>query len=533
MKKLISVLLSIVMVFALAVPVFAVEDASADYPTIYIEGKGNITIYNEDGTPAKNPDSIDIAAYVEEKAGPVLKDFALALTTGDYSKWIASLTELMGYIYDGQTIGGDGQPVSSYTKADEINANPTEKTSNFGLMDYIFKYDWRLNPMDTADKLDAYIEKVLEVTGAEKVNIVARCLGTQPATAYLYKSYNGEYDHEFRVANVVLDTPSVAGYITLGGLFSGRVVMDSDSVDKFVSFYMNNQGIFANSGMNELATVFVSILNRLNAIGYGSDVVAKVINDCGDELISSLGLATYAGYPSYFSMVGDEYYEDAVNTIFYSDELKEEYAGFIEDIEEYNNALGKVDPETGLAGYEVLYLNLKEMGVNTAVFAKYGAMQLPLFEGCEITGDMRGTATELSLGATASNFDSKLSDEYLEEAKANGTDKYISADKQLDASTCLFPETTWFVKNISHDNFPAEVNEIALEFLRSDGKTTVFTSEKACGQFMDYSTGKLEAVSDKNSNVIDDSWGNDWVSILKRFIQSIINSILKIFGIGK
>lgn len=533
MKKLISAILSIVMVLALAVPAFAAVDTSVDYPTIYLEGKGNITIYNEDGTPAKNPDSIDIAAYVEEKAAPVLKDFALAITTGDYSKWIASLTELMAYIYDGQTIGGDGQPDGNYTKADALNANPSAKTSNFGLMDYIFKYDWRLNPMDTADKLDAYIEKVLEVTGAEKVNIMARCLGTQPTISYLYKSYNGMYDHDFRVANVVLDTPSCAGYVTIGALLSGRITMDGDSVDKFVTYYMNNKGLFESSEMNDMATVFVSIFNRLNAIGYGSDVVAKVINDCGDELISSLGLATYAGYPSYFSMVGDEYYEDAVNTIFYSDELKEEYAGFIEDIEEYHNALGKVNEETGLAGYEQLLLNLKEMGVNTAVLAKYGAMQLPLFEGCEITGDMRGTATELSLGATASNIDSKLSDEYLEEAKNNGTDKYISADEQIDASTCLLPDTTWFVKNIAHDNFPVEVNEIALEFLRADGETTVFTSEKACGQFMDYLSGTLEKVTGSDSNIIDDSWGNDWMSILKRFIQSIINGILKIFGIGK
>lgn len=531
MKKLISLLLVSVMLFAFAAPAFAASETQADYPTIYIRGAKATTIYNADGTPAVRPDSTDIMAYIEAEAGPVLEDFAKAVVTGEYSEWIDSISALIGYLYEEWTINGDGESANgAYTKADELNTVVAKKTSNFGATDYIFEYDWRLNIMETADKLDEYVERVLEVTGAEKVNIFARCLGSQPALAYLYESYNGEYGHDFRVANVVLDTPSASGYITLGALFSNSIELSSDSIDKFVSYYLANQGLFENSEMNSMAAVFVSIFNQLKVLGFGTDIIAKVINDCGDELISKLALACYGGYPGYYSMVSDKYYDKAIATVFYTDELRAEYAGFIADTEDFHYALNDVNEETGLTGTEQLLLDLKEMGVNTAIFAKYGSMQIPLFEGCEITGDMRGTATELSLGATATDIDEKFSDEYLSAAEANGTAKYISPDKQVDASTCLFPDTTWFIKNIAHDNFPGSVNAIALEFLRSNGTKTVWNTDSDYTQYMDYSTGTLTELIVENADKEDETWAGNWMQILKNFIKTIVDFFKNLFS---
>ena len=530
MKKFISVMLAAIMVFALSAPAAAVSETQADYPTIYIRGAKATKIYNADGSLAIKPDSTDIGAYIEAEAGPVLEDFGKAVATGEYSQWIDSLAATMGYLYDEWTINGDGEPANgSYTKADQLNANVAKKTNNFGATDYVFEYDWRLNLMETADKLDEYIERVLEVTGAKKVNIFARCLGTQPAMAYLYESYNGEYGHDFRVANVAFDTPSTLGYITLGALLSNSISLNPDSIDKFVSYFLENKGLFENSEMNDLAAVFVSIFNQLQVLGFGTDVIAKVLEDCGDELISKLALACYGGYPAYYSMVSDKYYDKAINTVFYTDELQAEYSGFIEDTREYHYALNSVNEETGLTGAEQLLLDLQKKGVNTAVFAKYGSMQFPLFEGCEITGDMRGTATELSLGAVAAKIDEKLPEEYLAAAEANGTAKYISPDRQIDASTCLFPDTTWFIKNIAHDNFPASVNAIALEFFRSNGTVTVWSSEADHTQYMDYSTGTLTELVVKNPDNEDNTWASDWMEILRNFIKSILDFFKNLF----
>lgn len=57
---------------------------------------------------------------------------------------------------------------------------------------YQFYYDWRLDPLVTADTLRRYIEDVLYVTGAEKVALYGRCLGSNVVAAYMNK-YNGEY----------------------------------------------------------------------------------------------------------------------------------------------------------------------------------------------------------------------------------------------------------------------------------------------------------------------------------------------------
>lgn len=57
-----------------------------------------------------------------------------------------------------------------------------------------------------------------------------------------------------------------------------------------------------------------------------------------------------------------------------------------------------------------------------------------------------------SLGATVSKIGTAFSDEYIESRKALGYEKYISPDRQTDASTCVFPEYTWFLKNAIHDD---------------------------------------------------------------------------------
>ena len=48
--------------------------------------------------------------------------------------------------------------------------------------------------------------------------------------------------------------------------------------------------------------------------------------------------------------------------------------------------------------------------------------------------------------------------------------KYISPDLKIDASTCLFPERTWFIKDLHHDFF-GPLQEMSMELMRYD--TTV------------------------------------------------------------
>lgn len=64
-----------------------------------------------------------------------------------------------------------------------------------------------------------------------------------------------------------------------------------------------------------------------------------------------------------------------------------------------------------------------------------------------------------------------LSEDYI----AGTTEKYVSVDKQIDASTCLFPENTWFLKGGNHDDAYTYEEAIMLMAASNDEQVTVDT----------------------------------------------------------
>lgn len=92
---------------------------------------------------------------------------------------------------------------------------------------------------------------------------------------------------------------------------------------------------------------------------------------------------------------------------------------------------------------------------------------------------------DASKGATTATLMQGFDDNYIEKAKLEGTYKYISPDLQIDASTCLFPEKTWFVKNIIHRTFPKAVNRLIDAIVNNGNDFTVF-SDPELPQYMLY-----------------------------------------------
>ena len=345
------------------------------------------------------------------------------------------------------------------------------------------------------------------------------------AMIYVAKSYNGDYGHEFRVKNIMLDTGGLAGYITLGSLLSGSIEFNPDTIDRFVTDFLDGGNLIEDPAIAMFAYSLVSLFNYAEVLDFGVDFIQGIIDKISDELISPLALCCYGGYPSYWSMVSDKFYDKAINKVFNTPELKEEYKVFIEKTDAYHALLGDINEETGRPLYEELLLNLKADGVGVAVVAKYGAPSVPLFADSEITGDVRGTVTEISFGATGTEIGKTFSEDYIKAAEEKGTAKYISPDKTVDASTALFPDTTWFIKNIAHDQFPAFFNTLFDEFCRNDGKMTVFDNEKY-PQYFDYVNGTV--IIDEGE-AEDFSWTDDPIKLLFRFITGLISLLTRLF----
>lgn len=511
MKKLISILICVVMIFSLAVPAFA---ATEKVVTIYIPGRGTADLVDAEGNLLTNQSKIDRGAYIKEQAGPVLEELTKALITGNYDSYIQSLVDAFAPIYEDTILDTNGEITDGSHCVWDYKTAPIEITNNYGIPAYAFFYDWRISPIEIADQLDHYISRVMEKTKATKVNIYSRCYGVNVAMTYVTKSLQGEYD--FVVNHMVHDTPGLAGYLLVAGLLSGSIVFDADKIDRFVTYYLNGSELFEDPALEAFAAALVSVLNTAKVLGYGTEVIDKIYQNVAPELISRIALcSTYGRTLAYWAMMGD-YYEEAMETVFYTDELKAEYAGLIEKADEYYELLIKDD------AYVNVLKELDEMGVKTAVFAKYGKVSLPLFEDSEITGDVRGTVIDASYGATAVEYGQTFSDEYIKAAKENGTDKYISADLQVDASTCLFPDATWFIKNIEHDNFPKKIAQLGQQFFDSDGTLTVWDS--SLPQFMDYKTNFAEVESED-----DFSWSNNPFHNLLRFLTTLINLLRSIF----
>ena len=528
MKKLLSLLLCLAMVFGLAAPAMAADESTL--PTIYLSGKANRPIYMGDGTLASNPDLLDREQYIMDAVGPILEELVMALATDDYSAYIDSLVNATAPIYKDLILDSDGMPqYGTHIDWDYKTAPIDPKASTIH-----FYYDWRLSPMEVSDQLDVFIERVIKATGKNGVNIHCRCMGSNFAMTYVAKSFKGMYDHPFRVKNIMLNTSGLGGYLTFEGLVSGSFSLSPDAVDRFVYDFLNGGELFEDSTISALAIAVVSLANTAKLLGYGTDFVSEIFNKIAPELMPKLALCCYGGYLSYWSMVGDDYYDKAKATVFNTPELRDEYKVFIEKIDAYHEFMSDTNPATGRPIHEDLLLDLSKATVEKegfekvgiAIIAKYGAPCVPLFDGSETTGDVRGTVTQFSFGATGTNIGSIFTNEYIEAAKAKGTYKYISPDLTVDASTGLFPDTTWFIKNIKHDQFPTTFNTLFQKFCASDGTMTVFSDENY-PQYFDFVDGKV--VIDKGEDPEDTSWSGNPFAVVIRFFTAIFNFFAKLF----
>jgi hypothetical protein len=80
------------------------------------------------------------------------------------------------------------------------------------------------------------------------------------------------------------------------------------------------------------------------------------------------------------------------------------------------------------------------------VICRYGFSSVPIAPSWKNHTDGSIDVANSSFGATSLELEKTFSEDYL----ANADMEYISPDKTIDAYTCLFPEKTWFVRNLEH-----------------------------------------------------------------------------------
>ena len=503
MKRFISVLLAAVMIFSMCIPSFAA--GYDEHPTIYVTGARVNHIYAADGS-LLFPNDVDGGQVLKDALKPCLEKLAKGVITNDYDEWAQEFHDALVKVFGGLNLDKNGEASDGSYPEHPYNYSLPVKTSGYGGYDYRLWYDWRLSPLDTAEYLKMYVEEVKGVTGESKVNIIGRCYGANVVQAYLALYPEHAVEH---VDDVAYLSSSVEGIDGIGAFFSGRIELDDQAVTNFVNYFMENDDIIEDETTRSFITATVELLNYTKVLGLTGEALELFIQKVKKDVIPLALLDTFGGWPSYWSMVPVEYYEDAKALIF--EGIEDEYAGFIQKCDDYRN---KVQLKT----IETLE-SLSEQGIDFYMISKYNFPEMPVYKNAVNLSDGITSVKRQSFGATCAEHDGVLSESYIKSLKDT---KYLSPDRMIDASTCLFPETSYFVKDMYHDTFPAAINNLAIEVMNHDA--TVSGGEYAQYARFDGSN-ELKAVEPFHEEAVNEE--EPFFKVFIRFFKAFIEFIKK------
>ena len=545
MKKIISVLLTVLMILPLALPASAQkinpEESKSQIPVIRILGDGEPmydaegnrlfhirSMFNESGeeTEEEKGDNAELYASVINVLMPFLID---GLLNDEWDAYYENLQKEIGELTGDAKLDCNGNPVEgtgiSETRQKFMDYASTHNKKGskgyYGLYDYHFWYDWRLDPLESADKLHTYIQAVKKVTKCNKVAINASCIGTIVTTAYVKKygvsdiqgiGYTGSLANGAEILS-----ESISGKFDTNSAAINRILMDSAYLGIF------NFGDFINTTIDMvLATGVIDFLEK--------DIRDNLYNKLVYGVTSALALSTFYTYPSYWAAVSAEDYEDALVHVFgenYADP-DHEYAGLIKKIENYNVEVRQQFPE--------IIKSISAGGANFAAIAKYGFQILPICKSYDAVSDQFVSVKRASFGATTSTIYEPLEESYILSRQQLGFGKYISPDKQIDASTCIYPDYTWFVKNSSHSEYTDYEKKLLYDVSTADRQLTV--EDFPWSQFMvyDYDTDTMVAMTEENCNT--EQWQADeevdnqsnFFKVLTNFIKKLLNWFKQLFS---
>ncbi|MBR3779943.1 MAG: hypothetical protein IKK63_01920 [Clostridia bacterium] len=511
MKKIISFILAAVILSTAVVCVLPSAIASEDgttTPIVHVVGTGTpILRYNEAGEretvyPLQIPDG-----YIEEKAEIFLPVFADAFFTQEWDEFCDVLYECVSPIFNQMSLDKNGNVSDGsfvdwdWSKEDLANHND----GLYSATEFKFHYDWRLDPFVTADTLHQYIEDVMEATGSEKVALYGRCLGSNMVAAYM-KKYDGEY-----VSEVIHYASAAYGATQCSKMFTGELFLHADGIERFI--YDTDLGL--EEYLTDLIESLVTLMNKTYGLDIACWAVNNVVQDIYLDIFPRIVGESYGTFPAYWSMVSLEDYDRAMETMFYGKDISE-YAELISKIENYHNNV-RLTFEDDVKAFE-------EKGIEFSNIVKYGYQSIPVTENSNELSDQLVTVRESSFGATALDVGKTFDDEYIRSAVTNSTAKYISPDKQIDASTCLSPDKTWFVKNLKHADFPDCINGLVSDIVNNENFNIYSNSEYP--QYLVYKddTSVIVPMTAENMNTTG-RWETLYFDSLIKFFKAIFTLV--------
>ncbi len=442
MRKLLSLILALIMLVSCVTVAFADSD-DGYVPVIHITGMANTNLVMDLGLETEKQvfgaEEEDMNTMIKNLIAPVL----FFLLGGSEERFAKSLVEVVKPVFEYIKYDKNGDSAYNVT----IDRQPRVE---FGYSSFI--YDWRADPMVVADELKAFIDEVKAFYGSEKVSLIAESMGGVMASAYIYKY--GYSDLEA----VIYRSTAMYGLTMIGELFTGSVDLETKALADYVNNFMlgeSSQQVVIRSLIKNVAPFIVNpLVNK----------IIRLFKSQGGYIYDEFLIDIFGYLPGLWSFVPAEYYEEAKT--FMLDET--ENAQLIEKIDVYQ--------------YEVrpsINSTIKAMeadGVTVAFVSHYGFSGIPVTQNRSYMADALIDTKYTSGGATCSDYGSTLGDNYVQ--AVNDGHNHISPDNMIDASTCLLPEKTWFVKGMLHTWYSDDYCDLYAYILDQDGEATVHSNER-------------------------------------------------------
>ncbi len=468
-KKFIAVVLTLIMLTAVvSFPATASEALYLDDDTAIVMIPGlsmnSVNVYEKDGTFVSDTklvyDLDPLVADLPLVIGSLALSSAFNMDIG-LSKSIAKTVRdlLPGFDTKNhytETVVYD-KPLSEYSEDDYWCFSQYVNLSPFGDMlgqTYLYNYDDFGSVRTAADGLNDYIQDIiLEKEGYSKVVLCPISLGGTVAELYLdlYPE-----SHSI-IKKIVFMVAAADGTDIIGELFTKDLTIISSP-----------------EAVKETLFSFISVPKALETvIGY---LLGFVVNERNLDMLTDailFGVNDSIATTTLWGLCPKAYYEQARAAYLMrgKDDAK------------------RAEVDRLMQARENLSANLDDViAKGGKVFALSG-YDLPLNQFCD--NDWFGSASltssdtivptySSSFGATVADLDQTLGSGYISHNPVctNPAHNHLSSDGVVDASTCMFPETTWFFRWVTHAAFGQNLSALRLvkSLVSENGITDVYSS---------------------------------------------------------
>lgn len=479
-RKLICVILAAMMVAMTFVPTVSAASYEKKIPHIDFRGFMSYTIYEDkDKEDSKRifPPTTESIIATAATAVPVIGKLAI---DGNWKEFGDFIIPILNTMLSPIGFGGDGEPINN---SGVHFTYPTKEELEENNMEIDFQYDWRVDPYESAAQLNDLINYLTDELGYSQVTLESHSYAGIVMLTYL-STYGTE-----KVKSCCFNATAVYGAQFAGELVKGNVTIPDEALVEFL------KGLFSHNEYEDLIAAFADLLSMAGVTGFVADFVTDLFDNLSDRIWTEVVLPALGNWPSIWAMVPDADFEEGYSNVFdnlYSNS-KLDLTGLKTKIAHYSGDIR--------ANREDKLVAINNSDTQLYVIARYGYSGVPLGDIWTANTDTVLNTTAESFGATCKAYDYNSGVIISNVAK----ERYIAPNSAVDASTCLFPDQTWFIRNCKHTQRDDAIVEFAETLLYSDEQATIDTYSEY-PQYLLFNAVTSDVVIDENKTPVRDSF---------------------------